>query len=446
MALEIGSRLELFVDDYLIERMEGVSLQLHSPIPREVALTLDAPWEGTESYDPVVFQDGDLYRMYYRGGGDERDRTCYAESRDGVHFARVTVGDVAFGGSRENNIVIDGEYGGHAVCVFKDGNPQSPARERYKATGLATRVGDIDRILALLSPDGVHWRLMQDEPIFTGYPRQPYFDSHNIFFWDAVRGEYVGYLRGRRDPFYRWIRRSTSPDFRRWSPLEPIDTGDAPAEHLYKNGGQPYFRAPHIYVMFPKRFVPDRVFNPHHPHPGISDAVFMSSRDGLHFDRRFMEAFLRPGPDSRNWTDRNMYIGPSLVPTGPGEMSLYYLEHYHYDDCRIRRASLRTDGLVSVHADYAGGEFITKPLTFAGRELVINYSTSAVGSVRVELQTEQGEPITGCSLAESTEIYGDEIERAVTWKAGMHIWPLAGQPIRLRFALKDADLYSLRFA
>ena len=32
-ALDIGSRLELFVDRYLIESLEGLSLELHSPQP-----------------------------------------------------------------------------------------------------------------------------------------------------------------------------------------------------------------------------------------------------------------------------------------------------------------------------------------------------------------------------------------------------------------------------
>ena len=42
-ALDIGSRLELFVDDYLIDSREGVRLQLHEPQPEEVVLVADAP-------------------------------------------------------------------------------------------------------------------------------------------------------------------------------------------------------------------------------------------------------------------------------------------------------------------------------------------------------------------------------------------------------------------
>ena len=34
----------------------------------------------------------------------------------------------------------------------------------------------------------------------------------------------------------------------------------------------------------------------------------------------------------------------------------------------------------------------------------------------------------------------------VTWKSGADVSALSGRPVRLRFELKDADLYSLRFS
>ena len=45
--IDIGSRMELMVDDYLIARMSGgAELRLHRPIPREVVLVTDEAWEG----------------------------------------------------------------------------------------------------------------------------------------------------------------------------------------------------------------------------------------------------------------------------------------------------------------------------------------------------------------------------------------------------------------
>jgi hypothetical protein len=448
--IDIGSQLELFVDDYLVDRMEGVTQKLHSPIPREIALHLNQPWEGPDSYDPVVIKDGDRYRMWYRAWHDEDVPlyTCYAESKDGVNWNRVTVGEVEFRGSKENNIVID-DVRMRAVCVFKDENPKTPEAERYKATGVGKAPPNWT-INAMVSPDGLHWKSMQKEPIIIAR-RGPeryshYMDSHNIFFWDKQRGHYVGYVRGWLYPGEtRTIRRSTSADFRNWSEFQFIDMGNSPVEHLYKNACTPYFRAPHIYLMFPKRFVPDRKVVDDHPYSGVSDAVFMTSRDGQHWDRRFMEAFLRPGLDKNNWTDRNMYIGCGVMPTGPTEMSVYYVENYQHPTCRIRRGSLRIDGFVSINASYAGGEFLTKPLTFKGKRLIINYSTSAVGGIRVEIQDASGKPVTGYTLDEGTLIYGDEIEHVVTWESGLDVGSLVGQPIRLRFVMKDADLYSIHF-
>ena len=446
---DIGSRLELFLDDWLIERMDGVALRLHHPVPREVALVLDRPWEGPESYDPVVMKEGDSYRLWYRGDNAmPAQRTAYAESVNGIHWERPTLGICEFNGSRDNNIILQGPDAAMALCVFKDSNPAAPESDRYKAMGrLARVVGERDGHRTFTSPDGVHWRGQGSDPVLVAPEdgTMPVFDSHTVAFWDTNLGHYVAYMRGWVHPRTRAIRRSVSDDFRTWTDPEFIDLGDSPLEHLYKNSCNQYFRAPHIYLMFPKRFVPDRKFDPDWADSGISEAVFMTSRDGVRWDRRFMEAFLRPGLDPDNWTDRNMYIGVGVVPTGPAEMSVYYMEHYKRPSVRVRRGSLRIDGFVSVNAPFGGGELVTRPLTFEGGELVVNYSTSVVGSLRVEVQDPEGRPIDGYRLSESAEIYGDEIERAVAWAGGHDVGRLAGRPVRLRFTMKEADLFSIRF-
>jgi len=82
---------------------------------------------------------------------------------------------------------------------------------------------------------------------------------------------------------------------------------------------------------------------------------------------------------------------------------------------------------------------------FEGRLLAINYSTSAVGSIRVEIQDANGKPYPGFSLEDCEEIFGDEISHRVSWRKGSDVSSLAGQSVRLRFAMKDADLYSMQF-
>lgn len=98
-----------------------------------------------------------------------------------------------------------------------------------------------------------------------------------------------------------------------------------------------------------------------------------------------------------------------------------------------------------MHAIFAAGELLTRPLRFSGRELELTCSTSAAGGIRVEVQDAEGNPLPGFTLAECIEIHDDDIARVVRWKNGSNVAHLAGQPVRLRFRMQDADLYSLRF-
>jgi hypothetical protein len=86
------------------------------------------------------------------------------------------------------------------------------------------------------------------------------------------------------------------------------------------------------------------------------------------------------------------------------------------------------------------GEVLTKPVTFSGKRLVLNYATSAVGEVKVEL-LQEGKP-----AGESETVYGDELDRDAVWKGGLDVATLRGRPVQLRFVLKDADVYAFRFA
>jgi len=241
-----------------------------------------------------------------------------------------------------------------------------------------------------------------------------------------------------------------SKDFINWSdPPEWLDYGGAPEEHLYNDCILPYFRAPHIYLGMIMRLVPGRRWVPNHPEAEISDAVFMSSRDGVHFDRSFMEGWIRPGldPQHESWLHGNTAPAWGLLATAPGELSVYWIDHGQQLKSvpRLQRGTLRTDGFVSIRAPYGGGELTTRPLRFAGRELVMNFSTSAAGSVRFEMQNPAGKAIPGFALEDCPEIFGDRIDQVVAWKQGSDVRKLSGQPVRLRVVMRDADLYSIQF-
>lgn len=461
--IDVGSQLQLFVDNYVVGSAHGVELKLHSPQPAGKAISFDKPWEGNTSGYVTVFEDDGRYRMYYRGESEpicgmtsalkpgevvvpgHEQLTCYAESRDGITWTKPSLGLFEFNGSKENNIIWS-EAGSHNFFPFKDANPAAPASVRYKAIGSDT-LGKKPVLAAFVSEDGIHWRRLRKEPILTDGA----FDSLNVVFWDTLHKHYVAIYR---DFIYgvRTIKFSTSEDFLAWMPGQWADFGDAPSEHLYTNATVQYRRAPQIYIALPRRYLPWRTYFEQMKTmgPGLSDALFMSSRDGVHWNR-FEDAFIRPGLDERNWVHRTNEPADGILQTSPDELSIYIERNYTFPSNYVERLVLRTDGFVSAHAGYSGGELVTKPLIFKGNNLVLNYSTSAMGSIRVEIQDEKGFPMPGLALEDSPVIFGDKIEQAVTWERPRSMTDpdplgrLQGKPVRLRFVMEDADLYSFQF-
>jgi hypothetical protein len=324
-----------------------------------------------------------------------------------------------------------------------------------------------------VSSDGIRWRKWRDDPVF----KNGGFDSQNVAFWSELENCYALYFRvftGTTNYLdlkkwswsgYRTIARTTSPDLIHWSEPHRMSFGVTPTEHLYTNHTRPYFRAPHLYTAMPMRFVPARRFlsnkeildlqvtpnylnieGPTDKIPlEVSDTVLLTSRGGERYDRTFMEAFVRAGPSKGNWISRNGIPVTGIVQTGPAEMSVYVAQHFAQPTAYLARFALRLDGFASVNAPYAGGEMVTKPIVVSGRELVLNCATAAPGGIRVEVQTPEGDAVPGYTLMEAEEFVGDSIEHTVQWKLGASLEPLAGRTVRLRFVMKDADLYSLRF-
>ncbi len=137
-----------------------------------------------------------------------------------------------------------------------------------------------------------------------------YFDSQNLIFWDEARGEYREYHRdfisGGRD-----IKTAVSKDFMRWPEPKWLTHSPGRVSELYTNDVIQYCRAPHIFFGFPTRYV-DRSWTESTDHlpqleyrlvrgsrtpregTAVTDGMFMSSRDGQHFNV-WPESFIRPG-------------------------------------------------------------------------------------------------------------------------------------------------------
>ncbi|MAQ88756.1 MAG: hypothetical protein CMM03_02760, partial [Rhodopirellula sp.] len=342
---------------------------------------------------------------------------------------------------------------------FDDQNPDCKPTERFKAVGGNHKVG----LHLFTSPDAIHWS-KRDKPIFT----QGALDSMNTIFWDTERKQYTLYFRTVRDRL-RSIDVSYSADLLNWTEPVPLQYGNSPPQQMYTNGILPYYRAPHILVGFPTRYTA-RPLSPRLANlppreirqqlgdayarvaSDLSDGLFMSSRDGLNFNR-WDEAFIRPAeenPDAaQNWMYGDNYQSYGLFPTtnkqGKKEIS-FLVSHGYWQEykSRVARYSLRPDGFVSLHAKYAGGECITKPFTFDGSRLSVNFATSAAGSIQIEILDAGLQAFPGFQLSEFQTLIGNNTNQIVHWHDAS-LESLAGQTIRLRFILKDADLFAFQF-
>ncbi len=446
-SIDIGSRRELFVDRLIVGELRGTSLKLYSP---QLMPPVTPP--RPHGHYATVLKADDKFQFYYRGDtkpgnhwkkGWEQyhdgEVTLYAESRNAVDWTLPKLGVYGDHASfPAGNVVLMNEFlVNHNFTPFIDTRPRVPAGERYKALGglayqphkehqAVRKQRGPGGLKAFVSADGVHWNKLRADPVI---PEEwgKYFDSQNYAFWSPSEQAYVCYFR-RFIKGYRGIARTTSSDFINWTPFVEMKA-NLLGEHLYTACTQPYYRAPHIYIALPTRFMAKR--------GSATDILLMSTRGGDQYDREFTQSFIRPGIGPAGWANRANYAAIGIHQTSPTEMSMFLTGG--------RRYAMRIDGFASVNAPLADSEFSTKWFTFEGDELEINYSTSAAGQLLVELLDAKGKPIPGFTASDCEPIYGDHIARVVRWKGGADVSRLSGQIVKLNFKMSDADLFSFRF-
>ena len=272
--INIGSRRELFVDRFLIDRMDNTHLRLHEPVSGGVAIRLDKPWEGPANFGACIFQHGDRYLMYYRAmtlnPGDESGVLCIATSDDGITWTKPNLGLVKRAGRRDTNII--GDEAGNALMIvpWLDTRPGVPEHERIRAiasepvsgekhTAFADPAGP-KRLVFWGSADGFTFRKLDPQPEFVSNLRNC-FDGGNTMFWSEAEQAYVLYYRwydGEWGKGCRSMARTTSKDFLHWTESVPMTYGDTPREQFYVNNTHPYFRAPHLYIAPAARFMEGR--------------------------------------------------------------------------------------------------------------------------------------------------------------------------------------------
>ncbi|MFN0197955.1 MAG: hypothetical protein ACKVT0_14515 [Planctomycetaceae bacterium] len=477
---DVGNRTSLFLDDDFLAEQAGLKRTWHQGQPHPEAIVAETEpndhWillHGSCFYDP----ESKVYRMYYQSthlpsgvpGVSFLDLICYAESKDGTTWVKPKLGLVEFRGSKDNNIVL--ELAG-PPNVFVD--PLATDRSKrlrmltYATKGRGPTEGH-PGLCWLTSEDGLQWTFESgvNTPTFAD-PTEAMFNDLFIVGWDDRQKSYIGNWRGfskhtignlqgnRR----RAIGRTMSPDLQTWTPsvtiVRPDELDDRKAAAFGQNPDAPDWAE--LYIM------PSFSYGNHHlglvtlfcmvdakDLNGGGDLQFCYSHDGLKWKRQpDRQTAMAPGGDPALFPCFAQFSPPLDMGN---EIWIFYseangvhgIQDWQKSRGRIRAAVWRKDGFVSLDAAEKG-TFTTRPLSFTGDELHLNFDTRTGGSVRVAVLDQDGKPLPGFTLDDCLPLTGDAVSQPVVWKNGSELSQLEGKPIRLNVELSNSRLWSFRFA
>ena len=462
----LGDSAQLFVDYDRVESLEGITRTFHSAEkhPANPVLRRQHPWESARgTWGSVIFDAEERVFKAWYGGTSGRDVSgcsgpncrsnsvlCYATSQDGVVWHRPRLGLHEAAGTRANNVVVGDDYRdgmAHWESVLKDPLEKDPLR-RYKALGWSSYDWDGPQsgIFTMTSPDGLKWTHSPD-PVFRYHPRPgtpdlgPVGDAQAMMI-DPLRKRYVAYLR--RIPNRAM---SVSEDFVHWTPPRECllaEDGEM-ANTIYNHVGFLYGDRYLGFLTYFKRDLKDPRLTLH----------LLTSRDGERWQRPRTDRPLIGSGDVGD-PDRFTIMLTGAPPIAAGDrLYIYYRalanRHSPYsggdtamENGGICLATLRRDGFASLAAGYEGGTVTTRPFRLKNQsELHIN-GKADFGQITAELLDEKRTVITGFSQAEAVAARADRIDQPLRWH-GSSLESLHSRPIRLRFHLKNARLYSFRF-
>lgn len=448
LPIKLDADRQLFVDDYLIASMEGLSRELHQPTkyPNNPLMpgAVRAVW-----YEE---QTG-MYGMYKRGQ--------YLESKDGVVWTPPAPEGA------ENQVDIPPHAG---IAGFMRNPDLDNHEQRYQAVFF--RYGNAETgceggFFLYHSEDGRRWKPSLDRPILkqtvAALDPGPFsawgFGDTTTIRYDSRLKRYLcdgkfnlfmsqdtfnrlGIIQELK-PRIRLRTLSESEDLIHWTPprfyLFP-DRYDPPDRQMYAHVGFVY-ESMWIGMLHAMRL----------SEGGWKqvDLQLTHSRDGRHWSRpRLRQPFIPVGgPDS--WEAD--YLG--IATTGPmligDELWFYYYgarsanrdksAHWTFHSGLAR---LRRDGFASLNAGENPGQLLTRPLSFTGRSLFINAEVAEGGWVRAAVLSREGQVLDGYRLEDAQPIATDTIRGRITWKGADELSPPDNDHLRLRFELKNAKLYS----
>lgn len=276
-----------------------------------------------------------------------------------------------------------------------------------------------------------------------------YFDRDFKKELEGVAGWEDNPPQYKSEKHIRAIGRAVADDFENFSVPERIlcaDEYDDPNMGLYHSAAVKYPYAQDAYFMFPGAFYGEWRFP-----PDTLDVQMATSRDGINFTR-YRDPFVRLGTEGA-FDCKMIDMGVGMIRNG-NDILMYYggRNVVHAQDPSKKPGSgaigmvrIRMDGFVSQDAKDSGGTITTVPLRFEGSALVVNMDGSANGTLKVEILDENAKPIDGFSGKDADTLYGNDINRPVTWKGSEDISALQGRPVCLRFSGKSVKLYAFQF-
>ncbi len=456
-----GPWRRLFLDATTVEASGGLARVFHSAVKASAnpVIKADRPWESGRAISGpyvygTVFRDGNRLRLWYQVL-NQGNHVGYAESLDGVVWTKPELGLIAYEGSKANNLVVSAFQpevtGGtcHNPSVIRRHGEPDPAKQ-YALYGYD---GAAKHPRVAWSPDGLRWRY---DP---ATERTPLFNSADVvnFFRDPYEARYAATwkTRNRRG---RAVGIAWSADGLNWTkpfdgPIFTADDLDPDATQIY---GMPVFAYQGLYVgqpwIYRARYFKSGDYSVKKLHEAQADSL------------RTMEVQLAWSWDLMNWTrpparDQFIPLGApgewddGMIFTAGAPVVMGDKLHFYYggcdgfhDDKRVKTAiglaTLRLDGFCSLRAGADEGWFISRREPMREPAVTINARTAPTGVIAAEILDRQNRVVPGFSREECISFSGDSVRHELTWKTARFATEASGEEWKIRFWLKDAELFS----
>lgn len=441
---------QLFVDDFLIDqttlKRTHHQTQYHSGNP---LLKPDKPWEAGNSSNPpcaMTFSDGvwydphdKLFKMWYMAGAARL--TCYAVSPDGLQWEKPAL-DVRPG----TNVVFSGHRDSNTVWLdLEERDPQRRYKMFRSCKGGSTVEGSYG-LATHFSPDGIHW---SDPPLLTGS-----CGDRSTAFWNPFRKVWVYSLRHgwgvpRRRRYFETSDLVKGPKWqqigepRMWVGSDSLD----PQRSDLKIPPQLYnldcvaYESLLLGLFTIWRGQPENREKP-------NELCIGYSRDGWSWTRPDRRPFCPVSETPGDWNYSNVQSAGGCCLVMGDKLYFYISGRGGTGKTRLdgqssvtSLATLRRDGFVSMDAGPDTGTLTTRPIAFKGQHLFINAAVPA-GELRAEILDESGQPIEPFTKESSQPFTKDSTKACLQWKGEPNLGQLAGKPVRIRFSLRNGQLFA----